>query len=121
MGKSFMVLIRRFLWLCLGVLLVVFAVNNRGAIPLSFEPFGLSFSIPIYLVLFAGIFLGLFISAFVTGWLRLESFTKRRKAERRADYLGEQMSSMAEDAYKTRSDRAHETAKTGGDMLAKTD
>ncbi len=121
MGKPLARLIRRLFWLLMGFVLVFFAVNNRSVVDLSFAPFFGSFAVPIYLILFAGIFIGLAVAAFVTSWLRLEGFTKRRKAERRADYLGDQMSAMAEDAYVTQAARARETAKTGGDALAKTE
>ncbi|UTW58924.1 LapA family protein [Kordiimonas sp. SCSIO 12603] len=121
MGKSLLLLIRRLFWLLIGLALVFFAVNNRTMVQISFEPFWSGFSMPLYLLLFIGIFIGLLVSAFVTGWLRLEGFTKRRKAERRAGYLEDQMSAMAEDAYVTQAARARETAQTGGSVLAKTE
>lgn len=121
MGKPLLLLIRRLFWLALGLALVFFAVNNRDMVHLSFEPLWGGFSLPLYLLLFIGIFIGIAVSAFVTGWLRLEGFTKRRKAERRAGYLEDQMSAMAEDAYTTQAARARETAQNGGSALAKPD
>ncbi len=110
MARSFAILIRRLLWLIVGIALIVFAVSNRQITEISFAPLPYSILIPIWAVLFAGIFIGLIISAFVTGWLRLEGFTKRRKAERRADYLDSQMSAMAEDTHKIKAAKAHEDA-----------
>ncbi|PCI64370.1 MAG: hypothetical protein COB37_01995 [Kordiimonadales bacterium] len=110
MAKSLSLLIRRLVWVVLGIVLVFFAVNNRADVAVSFDPLFGSYAIPIYIILFAGIFIGLMVAAVVTSWLRLEGFTKRRKAERRADYLDDQMSAMAEDAHQVRSTRAHNAA-----------
>lgn len=114
MAKSLSLLIRRLVWVLLGIVLVFFAVNNRVRVPVSFDPLFGSENIPIYIILFAGIFIGLMVAAVVTSWLRLEGFTKRRKAERRADYLDDQMSAMAEDAHQVRSVRAHNAASEDG-------
>lgn len=113
MAQSLSRLIRRILWVLLGVVLIFFAVKNRHAVEISFDPFLGPFHVKLWIVLFAGIFIGLMVSAAVTGWLRLESFAKRRKAERRADYLGEQMAAMAEDAHAGRAHKAHTTAGDG--------
>lgn len=110
MAQSLFRLIRRILWVLLGVALIFFAVKNRHTVEISFDPFLGSFHVKLWIVLFAGIFIGLMVSAAVTGWLRLESFAKRRKAERRADYLGEQMAAMAEDAHTGRALKAHTAA-----------
>ncbi len=110
MAHSFAILIRRLLWLIVGVALIIFAVNNRQITEISFAPLPYGIPAPIWAVLFAGIFIGLIISAFVTGWLRLQGFTKRRKAERRADYLDGQMAAMAEDTHKIKAAKAHENA-----------
>ena len=110
MAKSFSRLIRRLSWILIGLGLIFFAVNNRGAVELSFAPLAGGYLIPIWWVLFAGIFIGLLVSAAVTSWLRLEGFAKRRKAERRADYLDGQMEAMAEDAYEGKAHRAHSAA-----------
>jgi len=110
MAKSFSRLIRRLTWILIGLALIFFAVNNRARIELSFEPLAGSYFIPIWWVLFTGIFIGLAVSAAVTSWLRLEGFAKRRKAERRADYLDKQMEAMAEDAHEGKARRAHEAA-----------
>jgi len=110
MAKSLTRLIRRLAWILIGLCLIFFSVNNRGAVEISFRPLAESYAIPIWWILFAGIFIGLIVSAAVTSWLRLEGFTKRRKAERRADYLDDQMSAMAEDAYEGKAHRAHSAA-----------
>jgi uncharacterized integral membrane protein len=110
MAKSFSRLIRRLVWILIGLSLIFFAVNNRTGVELSFEPLAGRYFIPVWWVLFAGIFLGIGVSAAVTSWLRLEGFTKRRKAERRADYLDAQMALMAEDAHEGRAQRAHKAA-----------
>jgi len=110
MVKSLSQLIRRAAWILLGLALIFFAVKNRGGVPVSFEPIAGVQNIPIWIILFAGIFIGLAVSAAVTSWLRLEGFAKRRKAERRADYLDSQMALMAEDAHKGRAAHAHAAA-----------
>ncbi|TNE64610.1 MAG: DUF1049 domain-containing protein [Alphaproteobacteria bacterium] len=113
MLQSFVTLIRRLFWLVLGVALIFFSVNNRQAVQLVFEPFSLSFPVPAFLLLFAGMFIGLVVAAGVTGWLRLQGFTRRRKAERRAETLEREVASLAEDAHTTRAGRAHDAAKSG--------
>ena len=113
MAKSLSRLIRRLSWIFIGLGLLFFAVNNRGAVELSFAPLAGSYLIPIWWILFAGIFIGLIVSATVTSWLRLEGFAKRRKAERRAEYLDDQMTAMAEDAYEGKAHRAHSAASEG--------
>jgi len=110
MAKSFSKLIRRLVWLLIGLVLVFFAVNNRGVVEISFAPFADGIFIQAWWLLFAGIFIGIGVTASVASWLRLEGFAKRRKAERRADYLDDQMTAMAEDAHAGRAHRAHQAA-----------
>jgi uncharacterized integral membrane protein len=114
MAQSLFRLIRRSLWILLGISLIIFAVNNRQGVELSFAPLWGSIPVPAWLILFAGIFIGLLVSATVTSWLRLEGFARRRKAERRADYLDDQMTAMAEDAHAGRAHKAHTAASEGG-------
>ena len=113
MAQSLFRLIRRILWVMLGIALIFFAVRNRHTVEISFDPFMGSFHIKVWIILFVGIFIGLMVSAAVTGWLRLESFAQRRKAERRAEYLGEQMAAMSEDAHAGRAHKAHSAAGDG--------
>ncbi len=110
MLTSFWKFARRVCWIVFGLLLVWFAVSNRQPIILSLEPLGFLPAIPAYLLLFVGIFVGLFAAAGVTGWLRLKGFAKRRKAERRTDYLEGQVSALAEDAHQHRANKAHDAA-----------
>lgn len=110
MAQGFASLIRRLFWILLALFLVFFSVNNRGAVTLQFSPFDFTLPVPAFLLVFAGIFIGLFLAAGATGWLRLKGFARRRKAERRAAYLEEQVSALSEDAHKTRADDAHRTA-----------
>lgn len=123
MAKSLSRLIRRLIWILIGLSLVFFAVNNRGDVSLSLEPLAGSYNIPVWWVLFAGIFIGIAVTSAVASWLRLEGFARRRKAERRADYLDSQMASMAEDAHEGRAHRAHQAASENADagVLAKPD
>lgn len=123
MAQSFSRLIRRLFWVALGFVLIFFAVKNRHAVDVSFEPVLGTYSIKLWVVLFVGIFIGLMVSAAVTGWLRLEGFARRRKAERRAEYLGEQMAAMAEDAHVGRAHKAHSAAagEEASSALAKPD
>lgn len=118
MLPSLWIFLKRVLWVLFAVLLIFFAVNNRQDIVISLEPFGYLAPMPAFWLLFAGIFIGLAAAASVTGWLRLQGFAKRRKAERRASYLEEQVSALAEDAHQHRADKAHTAA---SDSAAVTD
>lgn len=115
MAQSFASLIRRLFWILLALALVFFSVNNRAPVQLSFEPFAFSFPVPAFLLIFIGIFIGLMLAAGVTGWLRLQGFARRRKAERRAAFLEDQVSALSEDAHKTRAGQAHEAASLAAD------
>ena len=110
MVRPLAILIRRLLWISIGVALVVFAVNNRVITEISLSPLPFSLSLPLWGLLFAGIFIGLIIAATVTGWIRLQGFTQRRKAERRAVYLDKQVTALAEDAHQGRAAKAHNAA-----------
>lgn len=110
MARSFAMLIRRIVWLVLGIALIIFAINNRQITEISLAPLPYALPVPVWTVLFAGIFIGLVIAALVTGWLRLKGFTERRKAERRADYLDSQVTAMAEDTHKLKAEKAHKEA-----------
>lgn len=101
---------RRLAWFAFAVLIVVFSIFNRGGVDLSLGPIGSIAGFPVYLVFFLGIFVGLVTAATVSGWLRLQGFAERRKAERRSRYLEGQVSALSEDAHKQRARRAHETA-----------
>lgn len=110
MLNGFWNFVRRALWFLLAVFLVLFAVNNRQPVVISLEPIGFLPAMPAYVLLFAGIFIGLGAAGAVTGWLRLQGFAKRRKAERRASYLEDQVSALSEDAHKHRASEAHAAA-----------
>ena len=98
-------------WALTTVGLLFFSVNNRQAVDLSFAPFDFVLPVPVFLVLFLGIFIGLCVAGSMSTYQRLQSFTKRRKAERHAAEMEKQVESLAEDAYKARTtDRqAHTT------------
>ena len=115
MAQSFASLIRRLFWILLALALVFFSVNNRAPVTLSFAPFGFSADVPAFLLIFIGIFIGLILAAGVTGWLRLKGFARRRKAERRASSLEDQVSALSEDAHKVRAEGAHESASETAD------
>lgn len=117
MAKSLLLMIRRLFWLLLAAVLVIFSINNRMWLPLTFEPFGVSFELPVYGILFLGIFIGLLVAAGVTGWLRLKGFAARRQAERRAGYLEDQVSALAEDAHKTHAEEAHSKVRAATEAL----
>lgn len=102
--------LRRILWGALALFLILFAINNRESVVLSFEPIGYIGPMPLFVLLFVGIFIGLLAAAGVTGWLRLQGFTRRRKAERRADQLEEQVTALSEDAHQHRANKAHAAA-----------
>lgn len=100
----------RLMWVSLALLLIVFSINNRQPIVVSLEPLGFLPPLPAYALLFAGIFIGLAAAAGVTGWLRLQGFAARRKAERRSQYLENQVSALSEDAHKQRARESHDAA-----------
>lgn len=103
-------IVRRLLWAALALLLIFFSINNRQEITISLEPLGFLPPLPAYALLFAGIFIGLIAAAGVTGWLRLQGFAARRKAERRSQYLEGQVSALSEDAHKQRARESHDAA-----------
>ncbi|MFC4346878.1 hypothetical protein ACFO5Q_03360 [Kordiimonas lipolytica] len=113
MAQSLASLIRRLFWILLALFLILFSVNNRGPVQLSFEPFEFNFPVPAFLLVFAGIFIGLMLAAGVTGWLRLKGFARRRQAERRASFLEDQVSALSEDAHKAKAGEAHKAAAIG--------
>jgi putative membrane protein len=71
--------LRVFLGALLLLILVVFAVANKGAVTVSVEPLPFVIELPLYLLVFAAILLGLLIGA-LAGWLAAWS-SARRKAE----------------------------------------
>lgn len=119
MLTSFWKFLRRAAWFVFGVLLIMFAINNRQPVVLSLEPIGFTPPIPAYLILFLGIFIGLAAAAGVTGWLRLQGFARRRKAERRTSYLEGQVSALAEDAHQHRAAKAHDAASEKAELTVK--
>ncbi|SDD23829.1 lipopolysaccharide assembly protein LapA domain-containing protein [Kordiimonas lacus] len=110
MAQSLASLIRRIFWILLALFLIYFSVNNRTPVDLRFAPFDVTFAVPAFLLVFVGIFIGLLLAAGVTGWLRLKGFARRRQAERRAAYLEDQVSALAEDAHEAKARRAHDAA-----------
>lgn len=93
----FTVFIRRLVWVTIGLILVIFSVSNHQNIPVDLWPLAYVVEVPLYLILFAGILVGLVAAGFVTGWLRLQSFTARRKAERTSSIMAEKVNRMSED------------------------
>jgi len=71
--------LRVFLGALLLLILIVFAVANKGAVTVSVEPLPFVIELPLYLLVFAAILLGLLIGA-LAGWLAAWS-SARRKAE----------------------------------------
>lgn len=64
-----------------AVVMVVFAINNDGAVAVDFWPVT-GYSMPLYLVVFAGMFIGLTVGAVLT-WLAGGRWRGRaRQAER---------------------------------------
>ncbi|WP_262693303.1 hypothetical protein [Kordiimonas aquimaris] len=110
MFTTLWIFVRRLLWGVLALFLILFAVNNRESVVLSLEPLGFVGPMPLFVLLFIGVFIGLISAAGVTGWLRLQGFARRRKAERRADHLEEQVTALSEDAHQHRANKAHAAA-----------
>jgi uncharacterized integral membrane protein len=92
-------LIRTFLALIGGVLIITFAVANRGSVEVSFWPLPFTNSVPLYAILLLGVVLGVLLGALAT-WL--SSHTRRvayRDVRRRVTGLEyrEQLRRSAED------------------------
>ena len=113
MMQSLATIFRRVFWLLLAVAIVYFSVLNRHPITLNLEPLLVKDDLPAFWLLFAGIFIGLGVAVWAGSVLRLQGFARRRKAERRASYLEEQVSSLSEEAHKTRAKEGHERLSAG--------
>ncbi len=90
-------LIRSLFWGLTALIVIVFSVTNRKPFLVDLWPFEINLAIMPYHLLFLGIFIGFVITGSVMSWLRLQEFTRRRKAERRAHDRTQQMQAMAED------------------------
>lgn len=100
--------LRYLFWFLLGLLLILFSVNNRHDAEISLTPLLSDIpAIPVYFILFLGIFIGILITGLSLNWLRLKGFTKRRQAERAATNLESQVSSLSEDLHKNKAALAH--------------
>jgi uncharacterized integral membrane protein len=84
----------------LAVVIVMFAVANRGAITVSFDPFdpaqpALSLKLPLFLLIFALVGLGVLIGG-IAAWMRQSKWRMRaRRAEAEARELRTRMDSEA--------------------------
>ncbi len=107
MARSLLKLIRHTFWFSLAACLILFSVNNRQLVDVSLFPLEGDYAIPAFFLIFVGIFIGLLAAAGVTGWLRLKAFTRRRKAERRANELEGQVAALSEDEHKKNAKEAH--------------
>lgn len=104
-------IVRRLFWALFSLALIWLAVANRHGVTVSVAPLDIpEFNMPLYLIFFVGILVGLILAAGVTGWLRLRAFTKRRKVERRADRLTEQVSELSEQRHRDHAEIAHKAA-----------
>lgn len=73
------------LWLLLLPLTLIFAafaIANRHAVTLSFDPAPLSIEVPLYGLVFAGIFAGLTAGGLIT-WLRAGRWRRQLRVEQR--------------------------------------
>lgn len=84
-----MKLVRWVVRLVLLILFVVFAVANRHAVTVSFDPLPLSYPVPLFLVVFAAIFVG-FLAGGGLAWMRGGSWRRRaREAEKEQRQLNQ--------------------------------
>ena len=90
----------KFLFLLpLGVALVAFGVANRGVVTLMLEPFSppsqaLSFSLPLYAIIFAALAVGVILGSLVT-WFSQGRYRKAgREACREAERLASENSRL---------------------------
>lgn len=103
--------LKKLFWLLFSVVLIWLSVANRAAVDIALTPFNYAVrDVPLFLIFFTGILVGLVLAAAVTGWLRLRAFTRHRKTERRADFLSEQVSELAETKHKDQAEIAHRAA-----------
>jgi uncharacterized membrane protein YciS (DUF1049 family) len=108
MLTSLMKLLRGIFWFLIAISLIFFSVNNRHDAGLKLDPlFADVAPIPVYIILFAGIFIGILITGMSLSWLRLKGFTRRRKVERTASQLEEQVTTLSEDLHKNKAEQAH--------------
>jgi uncharacterized integral membrane protein len=84
----------------LGILLVMFAVANREAIPVSFDPFdtgrpALSVQIPLYVLIFALVGVGVLVGG-IAAWFKQHRWRVRaRRAEAEARELRARLDAAA--------------------------
>lgn len=75
-------LIRWAIRLLLLILFVVFAIANRDAVSVSFDPLPVTWPVPLFLVVFVAMFIG-FVAGGGVAWLRASRWRQRaRSAER---------------------------------------
>jgi uncharacterized integral membrane protein len=88
-------LLRWFLLIPLGLLLVLFSVANRGPVTLSLDPFSreapaLAFSLPLFVLLMIVLALGVLIGGTAAGIGRLRWRYRAKRAERETEKLAAQ-------------------------------
>ena len=66
----------------LAVLMIGFAVANRGLVAVSFDPLPVMLSLPLFLVVFLGAFLGLLAGGLVV-WIRDRRLRQQLRRQRR--------------------------------------
>ena len=64
-------LLNWFVFLPLGIVIILFAVANRTSVVVSFDPFAgemspLTFSVPLFIVVFAGLIVGIIIGGLIS-------------------------------------------------------
>lgn len=93
-------LLKFLIWLLVAAVLIWLAISNRQPVFVNFMILRTSLETQLYVVFFAGILTGLLVAGSVTGWLRLKSFTARRKAERTVKAMETDMESLRETTFK---------------------
>lgn len=83
---SFRRLLTGLIGLPLALLLVLFAVANRGPVAVSFDPFSaeapaLAFNVPLFVVILLSVMLGVLVGG-VAAWLRQGKWRKEAKTRR---------------------------------------
>jgi len=68
----------------LALVLIAFAVANRGSVAVVVPTTQIAIDVPLYFVFFAGAIFGVLLAGLVTFWPRLRKNLQARRAERRA-------------------------------------
>lgn len=93
-------LLRWFVFIPVGILLILFAVANRAPVVLSFDPFSpaapaFAISLPLFVIVLLAMIAGVIVGGSVAGFARMRLRSRARRAEREAEKLQTQNDAFA--------------------------